>query len=431
LGILHYPRYNLCIIPSDYQPRIVDLQLTARLSAVGAVVIEGPKACGKTATARQLAASEVLLDVDENAQRAIALDPALVLDGPAPRLLDEWQIEPSIWNHMRRAIDARSEPGQFILTGSAVPADDVTRHTGAGRITRLRMRPMSLFEMGRSTGRVSLGKLLDGSMSSSGDPGLTVTGIAGEIALGGWPGLRGRSVPDRLLAVRDYLDEIARVDVERVGATRRDPARVTRLLASLARNVATHAAATTLAKDAGGAEGPLKDDTAREYLAVLERLMVVEDQPAWAPHLRSKHRLRTAPKRHFVDPSLAAAALRATPDRLLGDLNLLGFLFESLVVRDLRVYAQAADAQVSQYRDSGGLEVDAIVEAGDGRWMAFEVKLGQGQVDTAATSLQRFAERIDTASCGSPALLGVIVATGYAYRREDGVAVIPIGALGP
>ncbi len=394
-------------------------------------MIEGPKACGKTATARQLAASEVLLDVDENARRAIAIDPALVLDGPVPRLLDEWQIEPSIWNHVRRAIDDRSEPGQFILTGSAVPADDVTRHTGAGRITRLRMRPMSLFELGRSTGRVSLGELLDGSVSSSGDPGLTVTGIAGEIALGGWPGLLGRSVPDRLLAVRDYLDEIARVDVERVDATRRDPARVARLLASLARNVATHAAATTLAKDAGGADGPLKDDTAREYLAVLERLMVVEDQPAWAPHLRSRHRLRTAPKRHFVDPSLAVAALRATPDRLLGDLSLLGFLFESLVVRDLRVYAQAADARVSQYRDSGGLEVDAIVEAGDGRWMAFEVKLGQGQVDTAAASLKRFAERIDTASCGSPALLGVIVATGYAYRRKDGVAVIPIGALGP
>jgi uncharacterized protein len=394
-------------------------------------VIEGPKACGKTATARQLAASEVLLDVDENARRAIAIDPALVLDGPVPRLLDEWQIEPSIWNHVRRAIDDRLEPGQFILTGSAVPADDVTRHTGAGRITRLRMRPMSLFEMGSSTGRVSLGELLDGSVSSSADPGLTVAGIAGEIALGGWPGLRGRSVRDRLFAVRDYLDEIARVDVERVDTTRRDPARVARLLASLARNVATHAAATTLARDAGGADSPLKDDTAREYLAALERLMVIEDQPAWAPHLRSRHRLRTAPKRHFVDPSLAVAALRATPDRLLADLNLLGFLFESLVVRDLRIYAQAADAQVSQYRDSGGLEVDAIVEAGDGRWMAFEVKLGQGQVDTVAASLKRFAERIDTASCGSPALLGVIVATGYAYRREDGVAVIPIGALGP
>jgi uncharacterized protein len=403
----------------------------ARLSAVGAVVIEGPKACGKTATARQIAASEVLLDVDANARRAIAVDPALVLDGPTPRLIDEWQIEPTIWNHVRRAIDERSDPGQFILTGSAVPADDVTRHTGAGRIARLRMRPMSLFEAGRSDGRVSLKELLEGEVGTSTDPGLTVADLAEILALGGWPGLRGRGVADGLRAVRDYLDEIARVDVARLDGTRRDPNRVSRLLASLARNVATHVAATTLAKDTGGAEGPLKDDTVREYLAALERLMVIEDQPAWAPHLRSKHRLRTAPKRHFVDPSLAVAALRATPDRLLRDLNLLGFLFESLVVRDLRVYAQPADAQVLQYRDSGGLEVDAIVEAGDGRWMAFEVKLGQGQVDAAAARLLRFAGRIDTARCGSPTLLGVIVATGYGYRRDDGVAVIPIGALGP
>jgi predicted AAA+ superfamily ATPase len=395
------------------------------------VVIEGPRACGKTATARQIAASEVLLDVDVNARRAIAVDPALVLDGPTPRLIDEWQIEPAIWNHVRRAIDYRSDPGQFILTGSAVPPDDITRHTGAGRISRLRMRPMSLFETGRSTGRVSLTELLDGTVSQSADPGLTVADVAEEIALGGWPGLRGRGVPDRLLAVRDYLEEIARIDVARVDGTHRDPGRVARLLASLARNVATHAAATTLATDTGGADGPLKDDTVREYLGALERLMVVEDQPAWAAHLRSKHRLRTAPKRHFVDPSLAVAALRATPDRLLGDLNLLGFLFESLVVRDLRIYAQAADARVSQYRDSGGLEVDAIVEVGDGRWIALEVKLGHGQIDDAAASLMRFRERIDTASRGSPALLGVIVATGYGYRREDGVAVIPIGALGP
>jgi predicted AAA+ superfamily ATPase len=401
------------------------------LSAVGAVVIEGPKACGKTATARQVAASEVLLDVDTNARRAIAVDPSLVLEGPIPRLLDEWQLEPAIWNHIRRTIDDRSMPGQFILTGSAVPADDLTRHTGAGRITRLRMRPMSLFETGQSTGAISLADLLEGDFQSSPDPGSTVADLAREIAVGGWPGLRGRAVGDALLAVRDYLEEIARVDIGRVEERRHDPARVIRLFVSLARNVATQAAATTLARDTGGNEASLKDDTVREYLDALERLMVVEDQPAWGPHLRSRHRLRLAPKRHFVDPSLAVAALRATPDRLLGDLKSLGFLFESLVVRDLRIYAQASGALVSQYRDDGGLEVDAIVEAADGRWMAFEVKLGQGQVDQAAASLSRFSERVDAASSGSPALLGVIVASGYGYRREDGVAVIPIGALGP
>jgi predicted AAA+ superfamily ATPase len=394
-------------------------------------VIEGPRACGKTATARQIAASEVLLDVDANARQAIAVEPSLVLDGPTPRLIDEWQIEPAIWNHIRRAVDDRSEPGQFILTGSAIPADDVTRHTGAGRIARLRMRPMSLFEAGRSTAQMSLAELLAGQVTPVADPGLTVADIAEELAIGGWPGLRGRGVREGQLAVRDYLDEIARVDVGRVDATHRDPGRVSGLLSSLARNVATSAAATTLALDAGGADGALKDDTVRAYLAALERLMVVESQPAWAPHLRSRYRLRTAPKRHFVDPSLAVAALRATPDRLLGDLNLLGLLFESLVIRDLRIYAQATDAQALHYRDSSGLEVDAIIEAGDGRWMAFEVKLGQGQIDDAAANLSRFVERIDTARCGRPALLGVIVASGYGFRREDGVAVIPIGALGP
>jgi uncharacterized protein len=394
-------------------------------------VVEGPRACGKTATARQIAASEVLFDVDANARQAIGVDPALVLEGPAPRLLDEWQVEPAIWNHVRRMVDDRGDPGQFILTGSAVPADDVTRHTGAGRIARLRMRPMSLFETGRGIGRVSLAELLDGTVPSTADPGLTVADVVDEIARGGWPGLRERTIRQAQLATRDYLDDVARVDVGRVDAAHRDPDRVARLLRSLARNVATHAAATTLAADAGGTDGPLKDDTVREYLRVLGRLMVVEDQPAWAGHLRSKHRLRAAPKRHFVDPSLAVAALRATPARLLRDLNLLGFLFESLVVRDLRVYAQAGDAQVFQYRDSSGLEVDAIVEARDGRWMAFETKLGHGQVDDAAANLLRFLDRIDTTKCGPPALLGVIVATGYGYRREDGVAVIPIGALGP
>jgi predicted AAA+ superfamily ATPase len=417
---------------AGYQPRIVDDELAARLKATGAVVIEGPKACGKTATARQIAASEVLLDVDANAREAAAVDPALVLDGATPRLIDEWQLEPAIWNHVRRAVDDRDAPGQFILAGSAVPPDDITRHTGAGRITRLRMRPMSLFETGVSSGGISLATLLEGEPPRSPDPGLAIADLAREIAIGGWPGFRGLTVEQGLRAVRDYLEEIRRVDVGRVEERRRNPDKVGQLLRSLARNVATHAAATTLAGDAGGADGdPLKDDTVSDYLEALRRLMIVEDQPAWAPHLRSKRALRGAVKRHFVDPSLAVAALRATPPRLLGDMKLLGFLFESLVVRDLRVYAQAADAHVLQYRDSRGLEVDAIVQAADGSWAAFEAKLGSGQVEEAAATLHRFAAQIDTESSGSPAMLGVIVGTGYAYRRDDGIAVVPIGTLGP
>ena len=234
-----------------------------------------------------------------------------------------------------------------------------------------------------------------------------------------------------LRAVRDHLDEVRRVDIGRVDQSRRNPEKVARFLRSLARNVATHVAATTLAADAAGDGGPEDDDTVRDYLMALERLMIVEDQPAWAPHLRSRSILRRAPKRHFVDPSLAVAALRATPDRLLTDLNFLGLLFESLVVRDLRVYSQAIDARVFQYRDNTGLEVDAIVEAIDGRWAAFEVKLGPGMVEEGAATLRRFAERVDTSKCGRPGALAVITGTGYGYTRDDGIAVIPIGTLGP
>ena len=414
-----------------YAPRIVDAELKDRLASSGAVLIEGPKACGKTATARQVAASQVLLDVDRQAREAIAVDPMLVLEGAVPRLIDEWQIEPAIWNHVRRLIDDRGTPGQFILTGSAVPADDVVRHTGAGRISRLRMRPMSLAETGHSTLNVALSELLRGESPRSPASGLKVREIANLISAGGWPGHASLNVTRATRAVRDYLDEIRRVDINRVDGTSRDPARVGRLLRSFARNVATAATATTLAADTGGADGALTDDTAREYLSALERLMIVEDQPAWAPHLRSRSILRSAPKRHFADPSLAVAALRAAPDRLLKDLNLFGFLFESLVIRDLRIYAQANDASVFHYRDNTDLEIDAVVEAADGRWAAFEIKLGVGRIDEGAANLLKFADRVDFKKTGKPAALAVITSTGYGYVRDDGIGVIPIGTLGP
>jgi uncharacterized protein len=415
----------------DYQPRVIDQELQVKLAATGAVVLEGPKACGKTATARQHAASEVLLDIDRSARTAVSVVPELVLEGPVPRLIDEWQVEPEIWNQVRRAVDDRGKPGQFILTGSAVPPDDATRHTGAGRFTRLRMRPMSLYEAGRSTGGISLTQLLGGTMAASKDPGLTVPDLATEVAVGGWPNIRTRPVKDALQAMRAYLDEIRRVDINRVDGARRDPQRVGRLLVALARNVATSVSMTKLGVDVGGSDGAMKYETVGEYLGALERLMIVEDQPAWAPHLRSRAILRTAATRHFVDPALAVAALRATPERLLRDLELLGFLYESLVIRDLRVYAQANDAEVRHYRDNTGLEVDAIVESTSGAWVAFEIKLGARWVDEAAANLLRFAERVDIKKSGAPQMLGVIVATGFGYRRPDGVAVIPIGALGP
>ena len=414
-----------------YYPRIADSELTDRLASAGVVVIEGPKACGKTATARQVAKSEVLLDVDDNARRAIAIEPALVLAGDTPRLIDEWQVEPAIWNHVRRMADQRLQTGQFILTGSAVPADDITRHTGAGRISRLRLRTMSLSETGFSSTEVSLADLFDGRFSGSADPGHKLGDITEQLCRGGWPGNLNLKLNASLRAQRDYLEEIQRLDIGRVDGVRRDPDKVARVIQSLARNIATEVSARTIAFDAGGADGALNADTVRDYLSALVRLMVCEEQPAWPTHLRSRASQRKSAKRHFVDPSLAVAALRANPDRLLQNLSLLGQLFESLVFRELNIYARPADADVYHYRDNSGIEVDAIVQRRNGDWCAFEVKLGAGKVDEAAAALLRFRDRINLDKCGEPKTLGVIVGSGYGYRREDGIAVIPIGALGP
>ena len=413
----------------SYQPRIADAELKDRLAAAGAVVIEGPKACGKTATARQAAASEVLLDVDVAAQEAAAIDPTLLLTGKAPRLIDEWQTEPALWNHVRRAVDDAG-PGRFILTGSAVPADDITRHTGAGRISRLRLRTMSLAELGFSNGQIALQDLLAGIRPDSAAPAQPLEELVIQLCRGGWPGERHLSDRACLRARIDYLEEIRRTDISRPDGTRRDPESVRRVLGSLAHNIATPVTATTLATDAD-ATAPLNDATVRSYLAALQRLMVYEEQPSWAPHLRSRSALRQTPKRHFADPSLAVAALGATPKRLLQDVRYLGLLFESLVFHDLAIYANAADATVHHYRDNTGLEVDAIVQHRQGHWCAFEVKLGAGQVEAAAATLLKFKDRVDPARSGTPRTLGVIVASGYGYRRPDGVAVIPIGALGP
>ena len=413
-----------------YASRIADLELEKLLKAAGAVLVEGPKACGKTETARQVANSEVLLDVDKDARDAAELNPALVLDGDIPRLIDEWQLEPEIWNHVRRAVDDRVDPGQFILAGSAQPTDDETRHTGAGRISRLRMRPMSLYELRSSNGEVSLAALLDGQPSEAANPGLELEDLAEAICRGGWPAFRNLELTDALRRVRDYLQEIPRGDIQRLGQRHR-PERVMRLIQSLARNVATPVAARTLAADASRPEDPVSDDAVAGYLSSLARLFVVEDQPAWQPHLRSRYRLRRAAKRHFVDPSLAVAALQAEPGALMRDLSFMGLLFESMVVRDLRIYAQAIDGEVEHYQDSGGLEVDAIVTAG-GSWGAFEVKLGgDKRIEEGAATLSKFKDRIDTSKSGDPAVLAVIVGTGYGYVRKDGVQVIPIGALGP
>jgi predicted AAA+ superfamily ATPase len=414
-----------------YKSRVVDAELADGLSSAGVVVIEGPKACGKTETARQVMGSEVSLDIDIKAQQVLAEDPSLVLIGKTPRLLDEWQVEPKLWNFVRHEVDARGLPGQFILTGSTVPIDDAQRHTGADRFSVLRMRPMSLFETGHSNGVMSLRELMVGNVGKAPDSGMSKEVIAERITIGGWPAVQDNSLQSATRAARDYLKQIREVDVLRVTQGVRDPIKLDRFLKSYARNIATEVAITVLATDTRGSGITLSRTTIYEFIDALERLMIIEDQPAWGGHLRSKAILRKTPKRHFVDPSLAVAALTGSASRLLADSELMGFLFESLVIRDLRIFSQPLDGEVSHYRDNNGVEVDAIVQLGDGRWGAFEVKLGLGSIDEAAAKLIKFEKLIDTKQSGAPQILAVICGTGYAYRRADGVPVIPIGTLGP
>lgn len=413
-----------------YRPRIADRLVETALTALGAVVLEGPKACGKTETARQLAASEVLLDLDPQAIEAAAIDPRLVLDGATPRLIDEWQRQPRVWDAVRREVDSRGAAGQFILTGSATPSDDVSRHSGAGRFAVVTMRPMTLYEQEISSGQISLADLLDGNEPPSGTTTFALAGYAERIVVGGWPALLSSSLRESQQFIRGYLAMIIERDVDLVSGARRDPHRVRRFLQAYAQLTAHPAPLSTIVSRAAdaGSQAPSRW-AAAPYLDALRRLMVIDEVEAWNPELRSRTRLMSAPKRHLVDPSLAAALLRATPERLLADLKTLGFLFESLTTRDLRVYAEANGASVFHYRERGGeLEIDLVVERDDGAWIAVEVKLGGGQIDRAAASLTRLA---GTRVKRPPAALVVIAATEYAYRRPDGVLVVPLALLGP
>lgn len=413
--------------PVSYRPRVVDSELRNQLKSAAVVLIEGPKACGKTVTARRAAASEVFLDADPRALEAARTDPWLVLEGAKPRLLDEWQIAPELWNPVRRSADLSGHKGLFLLTGSAVPPDDVTRHTGAGRLARVRMRPMSLFELGLSGGDISLEDLLAGKPVSAPATTTTIPDLAEVICRGGWPGTIGADLREARRYVRNYLNEIRRADLNRVSQRRRDPSRTLRVLRSLARNIATPVTLKTLAADVGDGMTPR---TAAEYLDDLARLFVIEDLPPFSPHLRSRSRLRRTPKRYLTDPSLATAALDASPEDLLRDLPYLGFLFEALVVRDLHVYAQAHDAELSHYRDNTGLEVDVVVETAKGGWLPIEIKLGgTANIELAAQSLLRLRQRVDVNRIGKPVKMVVVTGTGYAYERPDGVTVVPVGAL--
>ena len=413
----------------SYFKRFADTALQNRLGEFGAVLIQGAKGCGKTETAVQAAKSVARLDTDDEIRTRMELNPKSALDGPVPRLLDEWQEYPQIWNYVRRAVDDRKKKGQFILTGSANPEERARLHSGAGRFSIITMRPMSLFEKGWSSGEVSLAKTMKGGAPKSATAEFDLESFTEKLTLGGWPSLIGCGGRTALRFMQDYIALVAEVDISRFGDKRRDPQKVIRLLRSLARNISTEASVTSLAHDTGGSRGKVNDETIAEYLEALERLMVVEQLPAWSPHIRSADTLRKAPKRHFVDPSLAVGALGLSPGKLMADLNYLGFLFESLVIRDLRIYAGAHDGKVYHYRDSRDMEVDAIVEYPDGTWAAFEVKMGFNAQDDAAARLLTFARKIDQEKMGPPAALTIITANGFACRRKDKVNVIPLSVL--
>ena len=415
---------------SQYLPRVADKMLGESLQAAGAVLIEGPKACGKTSTASQRAATVVRLDEDANARAAIASVPDLLFSGPIPILFDEWQTEPRLWNLIRRHVDDRQQQGQFILTGSATPRDDVNRHSGAGRFAVLRMRPMTLYESGHSTGEVSFAALLAGEPQQAQSAPLDVPDLAERIVIGGWPTRVNASVPQAQRWLRDYIRNMVEVDIPALGH-RRAPANLNRLMRSLSRSVGQAPKLSELQKDVAGETGPVAFETLAGYLQSLDRLMLTDNSEAWPTHMRSRTRLRPAPVRYFVDPALATSALGVGPRQLLGDLKAMGFHFEALAVRDLRVYAETEGGQVYSWRDANGNEVDAIVSAPDGRWAAFEIKLNPDDTDDAAASLLRFAGNVETSRAGEPSALAVITSTGYGYRRPDGVNVIPISTLGP
>jgi predicted AAA+ superfamily ATPase len=415
----------------EYKNRISDEELQRKLSASGAVLIRGAKACGKTESAKQLANSVLHLDRDEQAQMLFDTAPKRLLLGDTPRLIDEWQVIPKLWDHVRHEIDDRKKNAQFILTGSAHPEESAKMHSGAGRFTIVDMRTMSWQELGLSSGLVKLSNLFEGKPIEIQDDRTELELIVDQIIKGGFPSLINANVRQAMDVNRAYVELLAEVDMSRVSDTRRDPQKIRSLLKSLARNTSTLVDNAVIGKDIKAHESVgLSRPTLYDYLDTLHRLMILEDQPAWNTHIRSSYTLRNSPKRHFTDVSLALAVLGANQQLLLNDLNFTGFLFESMVVHDLRVYAQANDAKVYHYRDSSGLEVDSIVQKYNGDWSAFEIKLGTGQIEEAAENLLRFARLVDTDKSGKAKSLNIITGTGMSYTRKDGVNVIALASLG-
>ena len=418
-----------------YMPRIIDDKIKSYLQVFGAVCVEGPKWCGKTWTSSYHSNSEVMIgDPAGNFQnRKLAeMNPSLILDGDAPRLIDEWQEVPPIWDAVRHRVDQSAEKGQFILTGSATPNHKGILHSGAGRIAKLRMRPMSLYEAGYSSGKVSLEKLCEGEITPQLTGEVELKNIVEYIVRGGWPASLNLSVEQAAMLPVEYLNAVIDDDVFRIDGIKRNTMKMRLLLRSLARNESTTVTNRTLKNDIKEVDDEDMDaDTVKEYLDIFNRLFITDNQQPFSASVRSSVRVKQSVKRHFVDPSLACALLKLTPASLIKDLETLGFLFEALCERDLKIYAESFGASIYHYQDYQGREVDAVVELADGRWCAFEIKLGANQIDAAATSLLKIKAEFEKDPKGkAPVVLGVICGMASAvYQRPDGVFVIPITAL--
>jgi hypothetical protein len=421
---------------AEYKKRIADGILERKVLGKGAVLIEGPKWCGKTTTAKQLAKSMLDLgdaSVLKQSSQIIEVSPKSLLEGVTPRLVDEWQALPPIWDSIRSEVDKRGEPSQFILTGSSVlPDADETIHSGTGRFAHIMMRPMSLYESGESTGTISLQDLFDGKTPDVQQCNLEIEDIAYLTCRGGWPWTTLIPKEVALDQAFDYVDSVTKLDIQRVDKVKRSPERAKLLLRSYARNISQQVSYATIRKDMlANDNSTLDEDTVADYIQALKKLFVIEDLAAWNPNLRSKAAIRTSDTRHFIDPSIGTAALGLGPKDLINDLDTFGLFFEDMAVRDLRVYAEALDGDLYHYRDSNGLECDTVLHRRNGSYALIEVKLGgEKLINDAAANMIELANKIDTTKMPAPSFMAVVVAVGqYAYQRKDGVFVIPIGCL--
>ena len=416
----------------EYFPRLCDKLLKRQLESSGAVLVEGPKWCGKTSTSREAAQSILYMQDPDRGPGYIRLAdtmPSQLLQGEKPRVIDEWQEAPVLWDAVRFDVDKTNLRGQYILTGSAVPKeDDMPKHTGTGRISRLKMRPMTLFESRESNGSVSLKELFDGKTDIFGENPLSIPDLATALCRGGWPNAVASGDKSSMTA-RNYVDAVVNYDIQRVDGIERNPFRARTLLRSYARNISTMAAISTIMADVKANDTSISENTVYSYVNALRKIFLIEDIPAWKPSLRSKSAIRTSDKRQFVDPSIATAVMQADPGSILMEFEYYGFLFESLVTRDLRVYTQMLDGDIFHYRDKDNLEADLIIRLYDGRWAAVEVKLGSKEIDDGAGHLIELSKKVDTSKVGEPAFLMVVTGGQFAYRRDDGVLVVPIGCL--